>query len=141
MGPRRRGRILAVQALYSYEIRGGVDTDELIRFSWEEKEGDTEQIARDFASLLVIGTIENLAEIDRVIQGHLEHWELKRVSKVDLSILRMSVYCLLFQKEMPSSVVIDEAVDISKELGAEDTYRFVNGVLDSIRKSIDQNEL
>jgi len=118
-----------------------VDTDELIRFSWEEKEGDTEQIARDFASLLVIGTIENLAEIDRVIQGHLEHWELKRVSKVDLSILRMSVYCLLFQKEMPSSVVIDEAVDISKELGAEDTYRFVNGVLDSIRKSIDQNEL
>ncbi len=132
---------MAVQALYSYEIRGGVDTDELIRFSWEEKEGDVEQIARDFASLLVIGTIENLAEIDRVIQGHLEHWELKRVSKVDLSILRMSVYCLLFQKEMPSSVVIDEAVDISKELGAEDTYRFVNGVLDSIRKSIDQKDL
>ena len=132
---------MAVQALYSYEIRGGVNTDELIRFSWEEKEGDVEQIARDFASLLVIGTIENLAEIDRVIQGHLEHWELKRVSKVDLSILRMSAYCLLFQKEMPSSVVIDEAVDISKELGAEDTYRFVNGVLDSIRKSIDQNEL
>ncbi len=109
MGSRRKGRILAVQALYSYEIRGGVDTDELIRFSWEEKEGEVEQIARDFASLLVIGTIENLAEIDRVIQGHLEHWELKRVSKVDLSILRMSVYCLLFQKEMPFRV-IDEAV-------------------------------
>ncbi len=143
MGPRRKGRILAVQALYAYELQGGASLEELVQFPWGEEEGIGEgnTLARQFASLLVTGTIQNLPQIDRLIQEHLENWELKRVAKVDLSILRMSVYCLLYQKDIPATVVIDEAIDLSKEFGTEDSYRFVNGVLDGIRKSLETKEM
>ncbi|MCX7788818.1 MAG: transcription antitermination factor NusB [Spirochaetes bacterium] len=154
MGPRRKGRVLAIQALYAYEIQSGATPiEDLVKFPWEEeegtKEGDTEigqkgesdALARQFATLLVTGTIQNLPQIDHLIQDHLENWELKRVAKVDLSILRMSVYCLLYQKDIPATVVIDEAVDLSKEFGTEESYRFVNGVLDGIRKSLETKEL
>ncbi|GAB4365409.1 MAG: transcription antitermination factor NusB [Spirochaetales bacterium] len=139
MGHRRKGRILAIQALYAYEMQETGSVDELTRFSWEEDEGEKRvenDPARDFATLLILGTIQNLPEIDRLIQDHLENWQLNRVAKVDLSILRMSTYCLLYQKDIPPSVVIDEAVDLSKTFGTEDSYRFINGVLDGIRKSL-----
>jgi N utilization substance protein B len=84
----------------------------------------------------VTGTLENIAGVDSMIQRHLENWELKRLNRVDLAVLRMSVYTLMFQGDMPPSVVIDEAVEISREFGADDSYRFVNGVLDSIRKTL-----
>ncbi len=153
MGPRRKGRVLAIQALYAYEIKGSASLEELVQFPWEEEEeeregdaeiaqkGESDALARQFATLLLTGTIQNLPQIDRLIQEHLENWELKRVAKVDLSILRMSVYCLLYQKDIPATVVIDEAVDLSKEFGTEDSYRFVNGVLDGIRKSLETKEL
>ncbi|MFQ3619597.1 MAG: transcription antitermination factor NusB [Spirochaetales bacterium] len=147
MGPRRKGRILALQALYAYEIQGKISLDKLLQFSWHEaegeeegEEGEEEVKAKQFASLLVTGTVENLSQIDKLIQGHLENWELKRVAKVDLSIIRMSVYCLLYQKDIPPSVVIDEAVTLSKKFGTDDSYRFVNGVLDGIRKSLQGKE-
>lgn len=152
MGPRRKGRILAIQALYAYEMKGNASLEELLQFPWEEeleeeedaetmRKGESDTLARQFATLLVTGTIQNLPQIDRLIQDHLENWELRRVAKVDLSILRMSVYCLLHQKDIPATVVIDEAVDLSKEFGTEDSYRFVNGVLDGIRKSLETKEL
>lgn len=144
MGPRRKGRILAIQALYAYEMQGNVSLESLIQFPWEEEDpegGETEELAKQFGALLVMGTIQHLPVIDSMIQEHLENWELKRVARVDLSILRMSVYCLLYQKDIPPTVVIDEAVDLSKEFGTEDSYRFVNGVLDGIRKSLEKKEL
>lgn len=94
-----------------------------------------DEVARTFAVYLISGTIENIQEIDGHIQKRLEHWDFNRVSKVDLAILRMSVYCFLYVKDIPPSVVIDEAIDIAKEFGSDDSYRFINGVLDGIRKS------
>lgn len=144
MGPRRKGRILAIQALYAYEIQGNESLEALIQFPWEEEDfegGESGALSMQFAALLVTGTVQHLPEIDSLIQNHLENWELKRVAKVDLSILRMSVYCLLYQKDIPPTVVIDEAVDLSKEFGTEDSYRFVNGVLDGIRKSLEKKDL
>ena len=148
MASRRKGRILAFQALYSWDVRysqtGDASIpDELLDFGWAlkassessgEAAGDDESIA--FSRLLVSGTIENIKAVDEMIQAHLKNWTLMRLNRVDLAILRMSVYTLMFQSDMPPTIVIDEAIDISKEFGTDDSYRFVNGVLDSIHKAL-----
>lgn len=135
MGIRRKGRILAFQALFAHEL-SGVGLADLQAFSWldAEERGRVQEESRDFARLLIAGTLEKLAEVDGTIVRQLEHWDFSRLNKVDLAILRLSAYCLLFQQDIPSSVTIDEAVDIAKEFGTDDSYRFINGVLDGIRK-------
>lgn len=133
---RRKGRILAFQALYSWDL-GNVDVDNVLDFSWVEKE-TLERMGEEslsFTRLLVSGTIEHIEEIDSVIKSHLTNWDFDRLNKVDLAILRISVYPLLFQKDIHSSIIIDEAIDISKEFGSDDSFKFINAVLDSIRKS------
>jgi len=145
MGSRRKGRILAFQALYSWDavqnrktsIQENSIPEGLLDFSWVSNQPDEEMSA--FSRLLVSGTIENIEAVDSMIRKHLDNWELKRLNKVDLAILRMSAYTLMFQTEMPPSIVIDEAIDISKEYGTDDSYRFVNGVLDGIRKTLGKN--
>ena len=133
---RRKGRILAFQALYSWDL-GNVDVDNVLDFAWVEKE-TLERMGEEslsFTRLLVSGTIEHIEEIDSVIKSHLTNWDFDRLNKVDLAILRISVYPLLFQKDIHSSIIIDEAIDISKEFGSDDSFKFINAVLDSIRKS------
>jgi transcription antitermination protein NusB len=135
MGSRRKARIIAFQAIYSWEFHKP-PLHELLQFAWIE--GDRrERIDSStwlFSRLLVQGTIENCELIDSRIKPRLEHWDFSRLSRVDLAILRLSSYELMFQKDIPSSVAIDEAIDLAKEFGGDDSYRFINGVLDSIRK-------
>jgi N utilization substance protein B len=140
MGPRRKGRILAVQSLFAWDFSQAA-VEDLILFPWarEEDSGLIEETARDFARLLIAGTIENIEPVDAEISKCLEHWDFKRLNKIDLAILRMSVFSFLFMKDIPVSVVIDEAIDISKEFGTDDSYRFINGVLDGIRKTLEKN--
>jgi len=141
MGSRRKGRILAFQALYSWDAhydqtRETSIPEGLLDFSWTQQAADEE--TKSFSRLLITGTIENIKAVDEMIRNHLDNWELKRLNKVDLAIIRMSAYTLMFQTDMPPSIVIDEAIDISKEFGTDDSYRFVNGVLDGIRKTIEK---
>ena len=143
MASRRKGRILAFQALYSWDTRYSQTGDasipeELLDFSWTSSAPDEKMAA--FSRLLISGTVENIKDVDKMIQEHLENWEINRLNRVDLALLRMSVYTLMFQDEMPPSIVIDEAIEISKEFGTDDSYRFVNGVLDSIRKYLDRTK-
>ena len=143
MASRRKGRILAFQALYSWDTHysqsGNASIpDGLLDFTWTGKDTLDEKIAV-FSRLLVTGTVENIAAVDGLIKEHLKNWELKRLNRVDLAVLRMSVYTLMFQNDMPPSVVINEAVEICKEFGTDDSHRFVNGVLDSIRKTLNGN--
>jgi N utilization substance protein B len=133
MGGRRRGRIIAVQSLYRYDL-SGAGLEELSDFSWIDGEraaalGDETLL---FARLLIGGTLENLEAVDTAIRRHLEHWDFSRLQRVDLALLRVSVYCLLFQPDIPASVTIDEAVDIARAYGGADSWRFVNGVLDAV---------
>jgi N utilization substance protein B len=148
MGARRKGRILAFQTLYAYELcsHGGQSTvsapeQQSLEFPWLDESGRAKinQESIDFARLIAGGTIENLTEIDEQIKIQLEHWDFSRLNKVDQAILRIGVYSLLFQKDIPASVTIDEAVDISKEYGTDESYRFINGVLDGIRKNLGKN--
>jgi N utilization substance protein B len=133
---RRKGRILAFQALYSWDL-GNVDINNILDFSWVEQEtlDKMGEESLSFTRLLVSGTIEHIEEIDSVIKSHLTNRDFDRLNKVDLAILRISVYPLLFQKDLHSSIIIDEAIDISKEFGSDDSFKFINAVLDSIRKS------
>ena len=136
---RRKGRVLAFQTLYSYEV-GGIPLEDLLAFSWVSESGvpaeDTNKDEYAFARLLAAGTVEHLSEIDENIKKHLAaNWDFDRVNKVSLSILRMSVYSLLYQKDIAASVVIDEAIQIAKEFGADDSFRFINAVLDKVGKA------
>ncbi|HEY9055422.1 MAG TPA: transcription antitermination factor NusB [Rectinemataceae bacterium] len=137
MASRRKARILAFQALYAWES-SGARLDELLTFPWLDPakiEGLEDDIAA-FTRLIVVGCIENIEEVDRSISAHLAHWPFERLKKVDLAILRMGVYCLLFQDDMPAQITIDEAIEIAKEYGSEDSYKFINGVLDGVYRSI-----
>jgi transcription antitermination protein NusB len=137
MGARRKGRIIAFQSLYRHDI-SGAPLEELLDFSWREPEKEDAAAAETllFARLLIQGALENLPRIDAVIKEQLENWDFKRLNRVDLALLRMSVYCLIYQNDIPPTVTIDEAVDISKSFGTADSYRFVNGVLDGVRKKL-----
>ncbi|MDR2901444.1 MAG: transcription antitermination factor NusB [Treponema sp.] len=137
MASRRKGRILAFQALFSWEANN-VPVTELIDFSWLEadKRQSLEDGTADFSRYLFLGTVENIAVIDKKIQDHVQNWDFSRLNRVDLAILRLSTYTLIFQPDVPPSIVIDEAIGIAREFGSEDSFRFINGVLDSIRKTL-----
>jgi N utilization substance protein B len=134
---RRKGRILAFQALYCWESTR-IPADELMAFSWleSEKRAALDEGIAAFSRLLIAGTVENVKAIDAMIKKHLQNWDISRLNRVDLAILRMSVYTLMYQNEVAPSIVIDEAIGISKEFGTDDSFRFVNGVLDSIRMTL-----
>lgn len=137
MASRRKGRILAFQALYSWEATKP-PVSQLLDFLWldADKRAGLDEGVATFARHLISGTIESVDAIDALIKKHLKNWDFSRLNRVDLAVLRMSVYSLLHQEDVPASIVIDEAVDISKEFGSDDSYRFVNGVLDAIRKGL-----
>ena len=137
MASRRKGRILAFQALYCWESTRP-PLDELMAFSWleSEKRDKLDESLAAFSRLLIAGTIENIKAVDALIKSHLQNWDIVRLNRVDLAILRMSVYTLMYQGEVAPSIVIDEAIGISREYGTDDSFRFVNGVLDSVRKSL-----
>ena len=132
MGSRRRARILAMQALFSWDITR-CPLEQLLMLDWDDS-ATTSADTQAFARLLIAGVIEKIEPIDEAIRTHLEHWEFGRLARVDLAILRLGTYSLLCQPEIPASVTIDEAIDIAKAYGSEESYRFVNGVLDAIRR-------
>ena len=133
---------MAFQALYSWDANR-ISLDELLDFAWIEDD-KREKLGEDgiaFPRLLIAGAIEHMDEIDQKIKENLTNWDFDRLNKVDLAILRMSVYSLLYQKDMHPSIVIDEAIDISKEFGSDESFRFINAILDSIRKKSQGNSV
>jgi len=139
MASRRKGRILAFQALYFWDSNK-VPVDELVRFAWlsEEKLNSLDEGIAAFSRNLVAGSIENIENIDKLIKDHLVNWDISRLSRVDLAVLRISVYALTYQSDIPPSIVIDEAIGICREYGTDDSHKFVNGVLDSIKKTLQE---
>ena len=137
MSSRRKGRILAFQALYCWESNR-IPIDELMSFSWleSEKRASLDEDIAVFSRSLIAGTVENIKAVDGMIKTHLQNWDISRLNRVDLALLRMSAYTLMFQDTISPSIVIDEAIGISKEFGTDESYRFINGVLDSIRRTL-----
>lgn len=131
---RRRGRILAFQALFAWDA-GSLPPDDLLLFPWEERVG--KELHDDdflFSRLLFLGAVEHIAEIDTFISKNLENWDFNRLKLVDKAILRLSTYSLLFQPDTDPRIVINEAVTIARTYGTDDSFKFVNAVLDSIKR-------
>lgn len=128
---RIRGRILAFQALCAWDA--GAAVEDLLDFSWYEKSLNEDDLI--FPKMMVLGTVENISEIDSAIEKNLTNWTLERLNIPDRTILRLGAYSLMFQKDIPSAIVIDEAINLAREYGTDDSYKFVNAVLDSIKKT------
>lgn len=136
MASRRKARILAFQAIYAWDSSGG-KAEGILDFGWleEDKRAALDEEVASFARLLVAGALENREAVDAAIASHLQNWSFERLKKVDLAVLRIGAYSLLYQRDIPAQITIDEAIEIAKEYGSEDSYRFINGVLDGIWKT------
>lgn len=129
--PRRDGREAAVQFLYANDLSGEADfsAERLAEF-WELRQAKT--FAREFAAALVTGIREQLPRIDAAIRERLENFSFQRLAAVDRNILRLATYEIVFSDHIPAQAAINEAIEIAKRFGTEDSPKFVNGVLDRI---------
>lgn len=126
---KREGRILAFQALYSYEFEHK-EPEALLTFF---KESESSSEAQSYAQSLVIGILDNISIIDDLIISRLKGWDFSRVSMVDKAILRLAIYEMMYE-DLEDLIIINEAVEIIKQFGEEESYKFVNGILDAISK-------
>lgn len=133
---RREGRVLAFQSLFSYgfDLK---DQESLLKFDWIEEDYSKESL--EYAKLLVKGTLNNIDEIDKIIKSKLKNWDYGRISNIDKAILRFATFSLLFEQGIPEKVVINEAVEIVKKFGTEESYKFINGILDAIKRNKEKN--
>ena len=138
MDLRYKARELAFKKIYSIDINRNSGGDIYDIFSLEDVL-DIEEL-KLFYSVLVNGTYENLESIDKLISDISINWRLERMDKVDLAILRLSVFSLKFQDlEIPKRAVIDEAVLIARKYGSRNSYKFVNGILDGLLKDMESS--
>jgi len=134
MRKRTKAREFALQILYQVEIsKNGLQN--CLNDFWKNRECTTNDAIREFTESLVRGICDRREEIDKVITKATENWQLSRMAAVDRNILRMASYELLFMPDIPPKVSINEAIDIAKKYGDQDSSKFVNGVLDKINKT------
>ncbi len=139
---RHLGRIIALQTLYEYDFRKGSDDttvtlDEVLGRNLERYQKAVED--KDFVKKLVDGVAADAAELDAVIQPVAPDWPISQIAGVDRTILRMAVYELQnFADIVPPKVVINEAVELAKSFGSENSSKFVNGVLGTVYRQMSQ---
>ena len=143
IGTRRRGRELALQALYQMDVTGGEPSSgagDLWRHFNEAGSAGAADDARTFAAELVNGVVGTRGRLDELIAASAAHWRLDRLSQIDRNILRIGTYEIIGRPDVPPSVAIDEAIEIAKRFGSEDSPTFVNGVLDHIATVVGAKE-
>jgi N utilization substance protein B len=135
MGARRTARERALQALYQLEMTQGSTPDAALEAAWNagsDEEGKPDPEARTFAQELVEGVWSTLADIDALLQEHSHNWRLDRMSRIDRNVLRIAVYELKFRQDIPRKVTLNEAVELGKRFGTEESSAFINGLLDRV---------
>lgn len=150
---RRSARKRAFQFVYAMNFHTFADKDEVQRAFYalpeEEalagrgKKGNAAARAMEdlqFAAELAAGVFLRQEEIDRVIRRFSRHWKIERIAKTELSILRLAVYEMLHEPDIPLRVSINEAVELSKEFGDEQSFPFVNGILDAVARAVDDGQ-
>ena len=139
---RRHQRRFAFQVIYSFGFDRDVSKDTLIRSFdnfWAEEEFDMER-QDSYAWTLVEGVFDNYDRIDEIITQHSQHWKLNRIAKVELTILRLSLFEMLFCPDIPLKVAMNEAIELAKNFGDDNSKTFVNGVLDAAAKGAERDE-
>lgn len=135
---RRRGREYVLQFLFQFDFTGRRPDEEEFKSFWTDKPEDDDVIG--FVRDILYGTIDNLREIDATIGKAAEHWDVKRMATVDRNILRAATYELLFRKDIPSTVTINEAIEIAKKYSSTESAPFINGILDRIAKGLKEKK-
>jgi transcription antitermination protein NusB len=157
-GKRRTAREMAIQMLYQSDLGGSalphiIATFDLAEYLAREAAGprkkgpltaeEREEIDRarkrvdeafEYAQTLVRGALDNQEKIDDLIRSQADNWRLERMPAVDRNILRLAIYEMMFEKDTPKLVVLDEAIELAKKFGSEQSGRFVNGLLDGLLK-------
>lgn len=123
--------------LYAVEA-GEHGVERTLHDYWRETPGESE--GRPYADAVVRGVVEHREAIDERIRAASEHWRLERMARVDRNVLRVGVFELLERPEVPRAVIIDEAVELAKRYGTEDSGKFVNGVLDRIADDVGRHD-
>lgn len=146
MGSRHLARTIAMQSLYEWDFRfestKKPNKQEIKQITERnlksQASGMTENI--DFVYNLINGVLDNLSDIDKVIEAAAPEWPIEQIAKIDKIILRVGIYELLFSKEIPPKVAIDEAVELAKAFGGENSSKFVNGVLGTVYRESEITE-
>lgn len=137
MGTRREGRELALQALYSLELNP-METRESLRLLRENSRVGA--AVRGFAEGLVAGVVENREALDKIIKEQSTNWSISRITRVDLNILRIATFELLFRSDIPKNVTMNEAIEVAKKFGTDESPAFINGILDEIAATVPEKE-
>lgn len=137
MGVRRRGREYALQMLYAMDLSGYAPDQVFAGFYAIQ---DLNRDAFYYARRLVDGVYGHLDEIDDVLAKYAEHWKIHRMAAVDRNLLRLGLFELMYVKEVPFPIVINEALEIVKEFSDQEGTQFLNGILDAARKEFRPEE-
>jgi transcription antitermination protein NusB len=135
---RKEGRVAAVRYLFSWSLNQPVSQAEDLTFFFQKVEEES-HLAREhyaFGEELIHGVIAHKDEVDERIRGLARNWDFERIAKMDLAILRVAIFEMLFRKDIPPVVSINEAIEISKQFSSEDSKRFINGILDKLKEQI-----
>mgnify|MGYP002128772217 CR=1 FL=1 len=97
---------------------------------------DSGRVSYEFRTVLIHGAIEHVEEIDGHIKSLAHNWEFDRIAKIDLAIMRLAIYEMVFRKDIPPVVSINEAIDLSKQYSSADAKRFINGILDRLKDQL-----
>ncbi len=138
MRKRTKAREIALQFLYQQDIRNDDWSNNIFDF---EPLKDVEDDIASFANSLMKGALENISTLDDIISKSAQNWQLKRMATVDRNILRMAAYELIYESEVPAKVSINEAINLAKKYGDEESGKFVNGILDKIKRDIDAGQI
>lgn len=139
MGSRRKARECALQMLFAADVAEMPATD-VVRSYWAELgEADLDESARQFATRLAAGTLQNLELLDERIRSRAEHWRISRMAVVDRNILRLAVYEFLYEPT-PRTVAINEALEIARRFSTYEATQFINGILDAIKRDLDEQQ-
>ena len=132
-GARTIARERALQALYQVDL-AQADPDEALRSAWAADDSGIppESAAIEFAEFLVHGVLERRADLDATLERCSHHWRVERMSRIDRNILRMGAYELTATPEIPVNIILNEAIELAKRYGSEDSRAFINGILDRI---------
>jgi N utilization substance protein B len=133
MGKRRKAREAAVQYHFWRDLQQGHGPEKLDDF-WEFC--PTKPNVREFAQPLIEGMVSHLPEIDERIRRYCENYDFHRISAVDRNVLRLAIYEMLFRDDIPPVVSINEAIELAKTFGGAESGKFVNGILDRVRKDL-----
>ena len=135
---RHRAREAALQMLYQWEV-GRLSMDEVRQTFWTHSADAVEPLPdarRGFAMMLADGVAAHVVELDAMIAEAAEHWRIERMNVMDRLVLRLAVYEFLYERGTPAKVIINEALELARTYSADDSVRFINGILDAVRRTL-----